>query len=143
MRPFNLERVKDSFDSKGYHYSRDDEEESLSGTWNEVLFRFSSSEEDQWLMVQTRWLAPDELENAEDEIAGMTLQNTANEWNRQFLQPTAYPFPTDDGWVVQLDMAVFFDAPCSDLQIDAALDRAIEVHLQAHEKLPQMLSPVL
>lgn len=141
IEAFTLERVGAYFDQVGYHWAYD--EEALVGSWNEIYFRFSAAEDSQWLLIQTKWEAPEEVGHIDPKQARSLLQNASNEWNRQYLQPTAHPVNDADVWKVFLDLAVFFGEPCTDKQIEVAIDRAIDVHLQAHETLPNLLAPII
>jgi len=143
MKPFDIHRVENYFDKSGYHYSSDEETGALHGSWNDIPFRFASLEENQWLMVQTRWEVPDEVRILDSSRAVLVIQDAANEWNRQYLQPTGYPISVDGTWLIQLDMAVFFATPCTDEQVHLAIDRALEVHLQAHEVMGGLFSPII
>ncbi|WP_350257588.1 YbjN domain-containing protein [Scrofimicrobium sp. R131] len=136
VRPLTMARVAELIRAEGYS-CEDDGEGEVRGIWNEVGFRFFLSPDDTWLGISTVWEAPDDFP------VGMhsALQEASNDWNRQFLQPTAYP-STDEDKIVFF-YSVFVDAGLSDQQFSQMLDRALDVNLQAHRTIASLLPPVL
>lgn len=141
--PFTMPRLVDVIEGRGYHCGYDEEDNIVGGTWNDVAFRFILSEAEVWLRASSAWNPPAEVLDLDSSRTIMVLQETANEWNRQYLQPTAYPSEGDEGWQIIFDQAIYVEKGMTDEQIGAALDRTLDVSLQAQDTVGNLLPPVL
>lgn len=142
VKPFSLERVAQSLRDEGYSCSYDEEAENVTGIWNEISFRFATSEALIWFRTSTTWEPPERILELDESTVSAILQEISNEWNRQHLQPTAYPFPIDGQPTIMLDYTAFVADGLSDTQIAYNANRALDVHLQAHNTLPSLIPPL-
>lgn len=91
-----------------------------------------------WLQVETRVPLDEEL------LAGRgraELDEVANTWNTEHLQPTVFPLQSDGAWALVLATRFFVGEGLSDRQIHAMVRRGIGVTVQAARELPQRLVP--
>lgn len=140
VAPFTVERLQSVIARDGYTSSRDDTDGMVVGTWNDVQFRFLSREERPWLRIVSAWEAP---ALGGPERSFMALQDASNEWNRMYLQPTAYPDQSAGRWRILFEQILFVDEGVSDKQLHLMLDRALNVGLQAHDEIPNLLPPLV
>lgn len=140
--PFTLARVAESLRAEGYSCTYDEDANHVTGIWNEIPFRFAASDATIWYRTSTTWDCPDRLLDMGESQLGNILQEISNEWNRLHLQPTAYPFRLDEKPTIMLDCTVFVGEGTTDKQIAYCTNRALDVHLQAHETLPSLIPPL-
>lgn len=140
VAPFSVPRLESVIARDGYSCYRDPDAGVVVGTWNDVEFRFLSREERPWLRIVSAWDAP---ALGGPERSFMALQDASNEWNRMYLQPTAYPDQSGGRWHILFEQILFVDEGVSDRQIHLMLDRALNVGLQAHDEIPNLLPPLV
>ncbi len=142
VRPLSLLRIERKIQSLGFKCEIDMETASVDGVWNgvPVSFVYDPGNED-WLRVRSRWHLPDEYMVLDAERAEQAAMEAANEWNRQYLQPTAYGAARQSGVSVDLDFVAFVRHGMSERQLGEVIDRALQTTLQANSTLPVLLPP--
>lgn len=68
-----------------------------------------------------------------------SLQEVANRWNTDHLQPTVFPIENSDEWVMVAASRFFVGEGLSDRQIHAMLRRGLIIGLSAARELPGLL----
>ena len=68
-----------------------------------------------------------------------SLQEVANRWNTDHLQPTVFPIENSDEWVMVAASRSFVGEGLSDRQIHAMLRRGLIIGLSAARELPGLL----
>ena len=135
---FSMDQLDRVLKFLGYRCWYDPDERLIGGLWNEVEFYFDLSECSAWLGISSNWDAgPNASPGGPDDL---DLQELSNEWNRRFLQPTAYPAAA--GGVcsaITLHYTAFVGAGISDAQLKECVHRALDVSLQAHAQLVTLL----
>lgn len=87
-----------------------------------------------WLQIEGRIVAPG-IGHTE-----VSLQEVANRWNAERLQPTIFPIEDGQGWVLVAASRFFVGAGLSDRQIHAMLRRGLSVGLSAARDLPALVA---
>ena len=67
------------------------------------------------------------------------MQEVANRWNTDHLQPTVFPIENSDEWVMVAASRFFVGEGLSDRQIHAMLRRGLIIGLSAARELPGLL----
>lgn len=131
--PFSMSQLNRVLRSQGYRCEFDVQEQLIRGLWNDVAFYFNLSECKQWLGISSNW---DLASRYDSEMSDVSLQELCNEWNRRYLQPTAYPSAASSRCrSVTLHYSAFVGAGISDAQLDECVHRALDVSLQGHSQL--------
>ncbi len=137
VSPFTLEHLYRVITDAGYTCEYDVAEPLVHGFWNDLEFYFTVSPCASWLGISSIWEPSPDLPA---EIGSFCLQEVCNEWNRLYLQPAAYPSaPEQMTNTITLHYSAFVGAGASDAQLLACLHRALDVSLQAHHQLQQIV----
>lgn len=69
-----------------------------------------------------------------------SLQEVANRWNTEHLQPTAFPVEDGNNWILVAASRFFVGEGLSDRQIHAMLRRGLIIGLSTVGELPELLT---
>lgn len=138
---FSIERLATLIETSGFSCQIEDVGTGIDALWNNLPFRFCLSESDRWLGISTVWEAPSFLSQQTNARVRNVLQVAANEWNRHYLQPTAYPAQSGGKWTIVFHLSIFVGAGVSDAQMKTSLYRALDVNFQARETIVTLLPP--
>ena len=138
---FTLGRLAQTMDRHNYEYSYNSEEGWIRAAWGEARITFSLSDDGFWWRSVSHWRCPDWLQDSSADTQWALLKQAANEWNRNYLEPPAYPVQTGAEWTLELYQSVFIGAGLSDQQASLQLRRTIANQVQAHKTVPSLLPP--
>lgn len=142
VRPLSLVRIKEALTILGYRSALVEEKHAVEGMWNQLRVSFIYAPNNHWLRVRTRWNPPPDLKLKIDRQTEMMLMEAANEWNRQYLQPTAFAVRSKTGLAIDFDYLYFVRPGITTRQLLAALDRSLHTSLQAQTTVGKLLPPL-
>lgn len=119
-----------------------DTDGSVTVRWRGLGFRFCLSPAANWLGVSSVWDPPKTVSDLPPGGAVSALQEAANEWNRLYLQPTAYPARFGQAWKLVFHYSHFVGSGVTDAQITAAARRCGDVNFQARDTIVSLLPPI-
>ncbi len=138
VEPFTLERAATVMATDGFPVARD--EFAVTTMANGQAIRVHREPADAaWIQVEGRVPLP-EGTNA-GTVDPFDLQQTANTWNSQHLQPTVIPARAGELFFFYLSTRFFIGEGASDRQIHLMITRGIVVTLQAVRDLPELVTP--
>jgi hypothetical protein len=138
VTPFTLERAARVVQGDGFPVTRD--EAAIGVLINSLPMRLHREPADApWAQFEAHVPLPDGMdEGAPDPF---DLQQTANTWNSQHLQPTVIPARSDERFFFHLSTRFFVGEGLSDRQIHLMIARGVVVTLQAARQLPGLVTP--
>lgn len=143
----NLPMIKNCMEQLGYRVGETADAEGIAdgveGVWNNVKISFNLGDGNVWLAMVSHWDPPTEVNSLTSNEQVLLLQEAANDWNRQYLQPVASPHRGNGKVSIRLDYVVYISAGISKRQLRKHVMRGIGVILQAHETLPKLFPPIL
>lgn len=143
VKPLSVERlVRVVEEVTGVVPSGERLEDAIIVRWNDVSFRFCLSPEAKWLGVTSTWDPPETFVGIHCRSLGAALQEAANEWNRLYLQPTAYPMNFGASWKIVFHYSYFLGIGVTDAQVRAATRRCGDVNFQARDTIASLLPPI-
>jgi len=138
VEPFTLERAATVMAGDGFPVTRD--VFSVTTVANGQAIRVHREPADApWMQVEGRVPLPEGTDAGA--VDPFDLQQTANTWNSQHLQPTVIPTRADELFFFHLSTRFFIGEGASDRQIHLMITRGVVVTLQAARDLPGLVTP--
>lgn len=138
VAPFTLDRAAAVMEGDGFPLTR--EGFSLATLANGVAMRLHREPADaQWVQFESHVPLPDGMDQSA--LDPFDLQQAANTWNTQHLQPTVMPIRVDGIFVFHLSTRFFIGQGASERQIHLMITRGAVVTLQAAHDLPGLVTP--